>query len=111
VKRAGGSRGSSFAPELRIASFWDAATSKVVGVAFFPRSVEGPQNAAHGGSIATVLDNILGTLSLRVLGFGAYTLQLNVSYKRFVRPMLQLNCPSQKVRAKKVRYNWQRPQV
>lgn len=84
VKRAGGSRGTSFAPQLKTLTFWNSSAKKLEGVAYFPLSVEGPINCAHGGSIATVLDNILGTLSMRVLGFGAVTLQLNVSYKKFI---------------------------
>jgi acyl-CoA hydrolase len=84
VKRAGGSRGTSFAPQLKTLTFWNRAENKLEGVAYFPLSVEGPINCAHGGSIATVLDNVLGTLSMRVLGFGAVTLQLNVTYKKFI---------------------------
>jgi hypothetical protein len=84
VKRAGGSRGTSFAPQIKTATFWNPQEQKLVGVAYFSLATEGPINCAHGGSIATCLDNIFGTLSLRVLGFGAYTLQLNVSYRKFV---------------------------
>lgn len=84
VKRAGGSRGRPFAPQIKTLTFWDPQAQKLLGVAYFPLSTEGPINCAHGGSIATCLDNIFGTLSLRVLGFGAYTLQLNVSYRKFV---------------------------
>ena len=84
VRSASGSRGRPFLRTVRTRYWYDATHDKIEGLAYFPMDCEGPAGNVHGGCLAAVLDNILGYQSLRSVGLGCVTLQLNVSYRKLV---------------------------
>jgi len=77
------------------------------GVAYFGYECEGPTGAVHGGAIATLLDSILGYFTLRLVGWGCFTLNLNVDYKKFI-PLgaaMRFECSLGQIEGKKIYVN------
>lgn len=68
---------------LDITYFWDPIEKKLLGVVFFGPEAEGPPGCGHGGSIASVLDDAMGT-GAWASGHRVVALNLNVSFKKFV---------------------------
>ncbi len=59
--------------------------------------------SVHGGAIATALDSLLGYYTMRLLGFGCFTLNLNVDYQMFI-PLgstVRFECTTQKIEGRK----------
>ncbi|XP_042296993.1 acyl-coenzyme A thioesterase THEM4-like [Sceloporus undulatus] len=60
--------------------FLNRSEKKMAGVFQFGPYLEGPPGFAHGGSIATVLDTVLGSLAMCVT-YRVMTANLNINYK------------------------------
>mmetsp|Transcript_3001 Transcript_3001/g.7315 ORF Transcript_3001/g.7315 Transcript_3001/m.7315 type:complete len:236 (+) Transcript_3001:170-877(+) len=64
--------------------FWDQSRRRILAVMHFNYSCEGPRGMVHGGALATGADSIMGFHSVRVGGLGYVTLNLSLTYKKFV---------------------------
>eukprot|EP00904_Undaria_pinnatifida_P007272 jgi/Undpi1/3675/HiC_scaffold_16.g07045.m1 len=67
-----------------LARWYNRDTGIMVGSVLFSEECEGPPATAHGGAVASALDDILGTMVWREMGFskaGFPTVQLNVSFR------------------------------
>ncbi|XP_020653931.3 acyl-coenzyme A thioesterase THEM4 [Pogona vitticeps] len=62
------------------AMFLNPTEKRLVSMVQFGPYLEGPPGCAHGGSIATILDSVLGVLALCVVG-RVMTANLNINYK------------------------------
>jgi acyl-coenzyme A thioesterase PaaI-like protein len=62
---------------------WCPISSQVLGTAYFGPQAQGPPQHAHGGSLATVLDEAMG-LAAFMGGQPCLSVQLNVSYRHAV---------------------------
>lgn len=83
--------------------FWNPQELKLVGAVYWGENSEGAPNRAHGGALATLFDSMMGWCVVRRLGMGYFTLNLNVTYKRFVRlfSCLYFECTVDKIDGKK----------
>lgn len=63
--------------------FWQPLDSKLLGVITFGPEAEGPPGCAHGGAIAAVLDDCMGSAAWAA-GHSAVAISLEVYYKKFV---------------------------
>ncbi|CAM9310907.1 unnamed protein product [Chrysoparadoxa australica] len=82
-----GYRGESgFGSEvIKHESWWKHSTQELVGWVMFKVGAEGPPATAHGGAVATALDQTLGLQAWRSMGYsraGIPTASLSVRYKR-----------------------------
>jgi acyl-coenzyme A thioesterase PaaI-like protein len=68
---------------LDITYFWDPIEKRLHGVVFFGPEAEGPPGCGHGGSIASVLDDAMGTTAW-ASGYRVVALNLNVNFRKFV---------------------------
>eukprot|EP01108_Squamamoeba_japonica_P002159 TRINITY_DN2010_c0_g1_i6.p2 TRINITY_DN2010_c0_g1~~TRINITY_DN2010_c0_g1_i6.p2 ORF type:complete len:182 (-),score=16.52 TRINITY_DN2010_c0_g1_i6:204-749(-) len=78
-----GYRGSPFLRNVKMRYYYNTDTELLEGMVKFPTDCEGPIGAVHGGCLAAALDNVLGYQSLRSVGLGCVTLNLNVNYRAF----------------------------
>lgn len=104
VRRLSGNKGSPFGQAIHKRMFWDAANNKLLGVIYFSFECEGPVGAVHGGAIATALDSVLGYYSMFLLGWGCFTLNLNVDYHKFI-PLgstVRFECSLDRIEGKKL---------
>lgn len=82
-------RGKSFVhhdPEHRrfdVRYVYVEAEKTVYAAVFFGPEAEGPPGCAHGGSIATILDDAMGTMAW-VTGHRVVAVNLNIDYRHFV---------------------------
>lgn len=85
VVRSIGKRGRNFATNSILYKwYWNDELQRIRGGIYFTRECEGPPGSVHGGAIATAIDNTLGWCSVRLLGFGAVTLNLKIDYRKFI---------------------------
>jgi hypothetical protein len=80
-----GFKGQSFTADNKVSMvyFWNTSEKLFHGLVHFSKLAEGPIGCAHGGSIATVLDESFGRTVFEAEGI-AVTANLNVNYKKFV---------------------------
>src|SRR5512146_799988 len=64
---------------LDVTYFWDPMEKKLLSVVYFGPEAEGPPGCGHGGSIATLLDDAMGT-SAWTSGYRVVALNLNVNF-------------------------------
>ncbi|CAM9207093.1 unnamed protein product, partial [Hapterophycus canaliculatus] len=85
VAAAVGYTGRNFIGDsVDITRWYNRAKSVIAGSVIFSAGCEGPPGAVHGGAVASVLDDILGTMVWREAGFsrwGIPTMQLTVRYR------------------------------
>lgn len=88
---------------LDIHYFWDPIEQKLVGSVFFGPEAEGPPGCAHGGSIASVLDDAMGTAAWAA-GHRVVALNLNVDFRKFItlETSVRIECRIDRVEGRKV---------
>ncbi|CAM9317954.1 unnamed protein product [Phaeothamnion confervicola] len=83
-----GRRGQPYTRDtIDIRCWWHAGRREVIGSVFFATNCEGPPGGAHGGAVATALDDALGATVFHAAGFSrgwSPTIRLHVRYRRFV---------------------------
>eukprot|EP01119_Soliformovum_irregulare_P008912 TRINITY_DN22009_c0_g1_i3.p1 TRINITY_DN22009_c0_g1~~TRINITY_DN22009_c0_g1_i3.p1 ORF type:complete len:200 (+),score=44.99 TRINITY_DN22009_c0_g1_i3:79-678(+) len=85
IRKAMGYKGKSFSRSIVHDLFWDNQEQMLVGSVYFNNGCEGPMGSVHGGALATSLDSCLGWTTVRALGLGHVTLNLNVNYRKFMK--------------------------
>ncbi|KAJ7307261.1 hypothetical protein JRQ81_009259 [Phrynocephalus forsythii] len=85
------------------AMFLNPSEKRLVSMVQFGPYLEGPPGFAHGGSIATILDSVLGVLALCVIG-RVMTANLNINYKSPVPlgPMVLAESKLDRIEGRKV---------
>jgi acyl-coenzyme A thioesterase PaaI-like protein len=68
---------------LSVEYFADLASQRIVGVATFGADAEGPPGFAHGGAIASLIDDAMGTTAWTA-GHRVFTLNVSVNFRSFV---------------------------
>jgi acyl-coenzyme A thioesterase PaaI-like protein len=68
---------------LDITYFYSPVEKRLFGTVYFGPEAEGPPGCGHGGSIASILDDSMGT-SAWASGFRVVALNLNVNFRKFV---------------------------
>lgn len=88
---------------LDINYFWDPMEKRLLGSVFFGPEAEGPPGCGHGGSIASILDDSMGT-SAWAAGYRVVALNLNVNFKKFVplETTARIECWIDRVEGRKV---------
>jgi acyl-coenzyme A thioesterase PaaI-like protein len=71
---------------LDVRYFVDTTGQRLVGVAWFGADAEGPPGFAHGGAIASLIDDAMGTTAWTA-GHRVVTLNMSVNMRAFV-PLL-----------------------
>jgi acyl-coenzyme A thioesterase PaaI-like protein len=69
---------------IQVEYFWQPVESRMIGIACFEEDAEGPPQSAHGGAIAALLDDCMGT-SAWMAGHPSVALQITIRYRKFVR--------------------------
>lgn len=69
---------------VQLTNFWDPEAQELFGCAAWGPEAEGPPGCAHGGSIATVMDDVMGTVCF-ASKHTVVALNLNVNFKKFVK--------------------------
>lgn len=83
--------------------FWQPLENQLLGVITFGPEAEGPPGCAHGGAIAAVLDDCMGSAAWAG-GHSVVAIALEVSYRKFVplNHTFDLRAWIEKVEGKKV---------
>ena len=83
---------------LSLAYYWHDRSRRMYGEITFGPDTEGPPGCGHGGSIAAVLDDAMGT-AVWCAGHRVVAVNLNVDFRRFV----PLDAPPRRVEVRIVR--------
>ncbi len=68
---------------VELSYFWHPIDKRLHGVAYHGPESEGPPGCAHGGSIASIMDDAMGT-SAWAAGYRVVALNLNVNFRKFI---------------------------
>jgi acyl-coenzyme A thioesterase PaaI-like protein len=87
------------APQLQ----WDEARGRVVGQVYIGRAAQGPPGHAHGGSMATILDEAMGACAwLRGMTVLAVSLNINLRAMVPLESAVQVEAWVERVEGRKV---------
>jgi len=104
IRTTMGTKGKTFGLAIKREHYWDEANSKLIGAVHFTKGCEGAAGLVHGGAIATAFDSILGWTVSRTAGFGSFTLNLNVNYRKFIPlgAVVKIECAVVKKEGRKI---------
>ena len=68
---------------LKVKYFFNKKNKRVYARIYFGSATQGPPGFAHGGSIATVLDETMG-IAAWIAGYTVVSIELNVKYKKML---------------------------
>lgn len=68
---------------LKIKYFYNKKNKSIYARIYFGLATQGPPGHAHGGSIATVLDETMGVVAW-ISGYSVVSIELNVKYKKML---------------------------
>jgi acyl-coenzyme A thioesterase PaaI-like protein len=88
---------------VEVQYFFHPIEKRLIGLATWGPEAEGPPGCGHGGSIATVLDDAMGTTAW-ASGHRVVALNLNVNFRKFVvlGSTARVECVVERIEGRKV---------